>query len=163
MRFTKCLSAAFALMLILVAGAQAQDDAGSKDAVVLEVSANGADHKFTLKELQSLPEHSFETETIWTEGPQEFEGVSLRTLLEHLAVTEGDINATAINDYTVTIPYEDATADGPMVAYHANGAEMSRRGKGPLWIVYPYDSDLKYQTETIYSRSIWQLDRITIE
>ena len=40
---------------------------------------------------------------------------------------------------------------------------MSVREKGPLWIVYPYDSNIAFQTETIYARSIWQLDRISIE
>ncbi len=158
MRLKNSLSAAFALILALATNAQAQDDV-----TVLSVTANGVEQEFTLAELQALPEQSFETTTIWTEGPQEFAGVSLKTLLDHITVTQGDINATAINDYTITIPFEDATRDGPIVAYHMNGDTMTRRGKGPLWIVYPYDSDLKYQTETIYSRSIWQLDRITIE
>ncbi|MEC8574513.1 MAG: oxidoreductase, partial [Pseudomonadota bacterium] len=39
---------------------------------------------------------------------------------------------------------------------------MSLRDKGPLWIVYPFDSDPAYQTEAIYSRSIWQLEEITV-
>jgi hypothetical protein len=37
---------------------------------------------------------------------------------------------------------------------------MSIREKGPLWLVYPYDLNKAYQSETIYSRSIWQLVRI---
>ena len=36
------------------------------------------------------------------------------------------------------------------------------RDKGPLWIIYPYDQNTDYQTEVIYSRSIWQLDRIEV-
>jgi len=36
------------------------------------------------------------------------------------------------------------------------------REKGPLWVIYPYDSDAKFRTEVIYSRSIWQLDRLAI-
>ena len=39
---------------------------------------------------------------------------------------------------------------------------MSIRDKGPLWVVYPYDSSADYRTEVIYSRSIWQLDRIEV-
>jgi len=39
---------------------------------------------------------------------------------------------------------------------------MSVREKGPLWVIYPYDSDAKFRTEVIYSRSIWQLDRLAI-
>ncbi|MGE4326166.1 MAG: oxidoreductase, partial [Pseudodonghicola sp.] len=29
--------------------------------------------------------------------------------------------------------------------------------------VYPYDTNPAYQGEVTYSRSIWQLDRITVE
>ena len=57
----------------------------------------------------------------------------------------------------------DAVEGGPIIAYYTNGEEMSRRDKGPLWVVYPYDSDIAYQTELVYSRSIWQLDRISVE
>ena len=50
-----------------------------------------------------------------------------------------------------------------MIAYERNGAVMSVRDKGPLWIVYPYDSNPDYQTEEIYARSIWQLEKITVK
>jgi hypothetical protein len=43
-----------------------------------------------------------------------------------------------------------------------NGAEMSIRDKGPLWIVYPYDASDDFRSEVVYSRSIWQLDRIEV-
>jgi hypothetical protein len=34
------------------------------------------------------------------------------------------------------------------------------RDKGPLWLVYPYDSVSAYQTEVIYARSIWQVKQM---
>lgn len=37
---------------------------------------------------------------------------------------------------------------------------MSVRDKGPLWVIYPYDSDPALQSEVTYARSIWQLVRI---
>jgi hypothetical protein len=40
---------------------------------------------------------------------------------------------------------------------------MSLREKGPLWVIYPYDSDPAYRTEETYSRSIWQLNRLAAE
>jgi hypothetical protein len=48
-----------------------------------------------------------------------------------------------------------------MIAYARNGEPMSLREKGPFWLVYNYDADPAFRTETVYSRSIWQLDRIT--
>ena len=77
-------------------------------------------------------------------------------------ITTGTISATAINDYAVDIPIEDAVIGGPIIAYALNGADMSIRDKGPLWIVYPYDENTNYQSEVVFSRSIWQLNRITI-
>ena len=63
-------------------------------------------------------------------------------------------------DYAVTIPTSDAVEGGPIIAYEMDGKPMSRRDKGPLWVIYPFDDSAKYRTETIYSRSIWQLNRI---
>lgn len=73
------------------------------------------------------------------------------------------IDATAINDYSVEIPISDAVEGGPILAYKSDGAYMSRRDKGPIWLIYPYDQNADYRSETIYSRSIWQLDRLNVK
>lgn len=136
--------------------------------VILTVSggpdANGQsiDATYTLAQLQALPKTSFTTTTMWTEGEQSFEGVELRSFLEALNVTEGRLIAAAINDYRIEMPISDVRAGGPIIAYLNNGQEMSVRDKGPLWIVYPYDSAPEYQSEVVFSRSIWQLNRIEI-
>lgn len=118
--------------------------------------------QFDVAMLSQIDATMIETTTIWTDGEQTFEGVSLDVLLERLGVSEGTILATAINDYTVEIPVSDAVPGGPIIAYHMNGNPMSVRDKGPLWVVYPYDSSTDYQSEVIYARSIWQLDRLEI-
>lgn len=113
--------------------------------------------------LESLGPVSFETTTIWTDGRQRFTGVELSRLMDAVGA-HGDVaDATAVNDYAIDIPREDWISGGPIVAYLTNGAPMSLRDKGPLWVVYPYDSKTNYQSEVIYARSIWQLDRIIVE
>lgn len=109
---------------------------------------------------EALEQATIKTSTIWTEGTQTFQGVSLTTLVDVLGITGGTLRASAINDYTIEIPLTDAVEGGPIVAHRINGETISVRDKGPLWIVYPYDDDSKYRTEVIYSRSIWQLDRL---
>lgn len=116
--------------------------------------------RFDLAMLEEMGATTFTTSTIWTEGPQQFEGVSLKVLTQRLGIASGMLRATAINDYTVEIPFSDAVEGGAIIAYKVDGKTMSLREKGPLWIVYPYDSSADFQTEVIYSRSIWQLDRI---
>lgn len=117
---------------------------------------------FDIDMLKSLGEVSFETTTPWTDGVQTFTGVPLYRLTELLGVTEGTLRAAAANDYAVDIPVSDAVEDGPIIAYLQNGSPMSVREKGPLWIVYPYDQKVDYQSEVTYSHSIWQLVSIDV-
>lgn len=117
---------------------------------------------FDRERLSSLGLETVETMTIWTEGTQTFEGVLLKSITDALGVEGGTLLATAINDYTVGIPVTDAVENGPIIAITLNGEKMSIRDKGPLWVIYPYDSSAEYRTEVVYSRSIWQLDRIEV-
>ncbi|MGO4916869.1 oxidoreductase [Pseudogemmobacter sp. W21_MBD1_M6] len=117
---------------------------------------------FDLPMLEAMPPVTFQTTTIWTEGLQTFTGVPLKTLIDTLGVQTGTLRATAVNDYTVEIPVDTAIEGGPIIAYVRNDAAMSLRDKGPLWIIYPYDGNPDYQSEVVYSRSIWQLDRIEV-
>ncbi|WP_102896809.1 molybdopterin-dependent oxidoreductase [Phaeobacter piscinae] len=165
------IAALFAVVTVLCGLPSGAVQASQSDAAVLTVAikpANGGDmqrHEFSMEELRNLPVAQFDTRTIWTSGEQAFTGVSLAALLAHVGVAEGQsgvVVARAINDYAVEIPVSDATNGGPMVAYERNGSSMSVRDKGPLWIVYPYDSDPTYRTEAVYSRSIWQLEEITV-
>jgi hypothetical protein len=136
---------------------------------VLTVTVPGEEPRIaemTLEDLQRIEAESFETSTIWTTGAQRFTGVPLSDLLAQFNLTAENadltIEARAINDYMVEIPLSDAVEGGPIVAYLRNGETMSLRGKGPLWLVYPYDSNPAYRTEAIYSRSIWQLDSLVL-
>jgi len=146
-----------ALGLVLGLGTAAQADDR-----LLTVTHNGQTQSFDRAALEALGTTTIETTTIWTEGTQVFEGVSLARLAQEIEVQDGTLLATAINDYTVEIPLSDAVENGPIIAMTMNGSEMSLRDKGPLWIVYPYDANADYRTEVIYSRSIWQLDRMEV-
>ncbi|MCJ7873929.1 molybdopterin-dependent oxidoreductase [Phaeobacter sp. J2-8] len=144
------------LLAVLATVAHADDE------IVLTTTVDGMSRSFTIAQLQELPVLTVTTETIWTEGEQVFEGVPLSALLNELGVTEGVANVQAINDYAVDIPVEDLGETAPIVAFHQNGDTMSRRTKGPLWLIYPYDDSADFQTELVYSRSIWQMDRLNI-
>ncbi|KMK67818.1 molybdopterin-dependent oxidoreductase [Puniceibacterium sp. IMCC21224] len=153
-----------AIHTVMISGfLAAATGAAANDNVILSVQLGTEQRSFTLEELQTMPVTSVETTTIWTEGLQNFEGVQLKDLLENLGVQPEQIEAIAVNDYAVEIPASDAIDGGPIVAYFQNGNTMPLRTKGPLWIVYPYDAHKKYRTESIYSRSIWQLDRLIIQ
>ena len=130
--------------------------------VVLTVSGLSEEKSFTITELEEIGTEAVETTTIWTDGVQTFEGVPLHLLLGHLDVTSGELVTSAINDYAISLPVEDALEPGPIIAFLRNGEQMAVRDKGPLWIIYPYDSAEEFQTEVVHARSIWQLNRIEI-
>jgi hypothetical protein len=112
---------------------------------------------FDLDMLKALGVTSFKTSTVWTEGKTEFSGVSLQALVEKLGITAPVLTMHAVNDYAVDVPLSDAVPNGPIIAFAIDEKPMTVRDKGPLWLVYPYDLNQDYQTETIFSRSIWQL------
>lgn len=167
----RCQTVAAGLFAIMAGAATAQTavPAAPTGEVVLTVdgtvtNTNAEDTAiFDLDGLMAMPPVSFSTTTIWTEGTPAFTGVPLKALLDAVGAKGTEIAATALNDYTVTIPVESITDDAPIVAYHIDGEAFSRRDKGPLWIVYPYDSDPAFQNELIYGRSIWQLNRLTVK
>lgn len=123
----------------------------------------GAEAQFDLDALKALGATTFATSTTWTEGTPTFTGVSLKKLLDSVGATGTSVSAVALNNYAVEIPLDSLTDDAPIVAYEIDGETFSRRDKGPLWIVYPYDSSADYRNELIYGRSIWQLQRLTVK
>lgn len=112
--------------------------------------------------LEALGSRTIETSTIWTDGVQQFRGVPLSRLMDALGAQGDRILAHAVTDYCVWIPADDWDEDGPIVAYERNGEDMTLRDKGPLWVIYPFDDDPRYRSETVYFRSIWQLNRIIV-
>lgn len=112
--------------------------------------------------LAALPRDSFTTTTIWTSGPKRFTGVLLKSILDRVGARGEAVRAVALNDYAVTIPMAEIAADAPLVAYELDGAAMSVRDRGPLWIIYPFDSEASLRTEVNYSRSVWQLTRLDV-
>lgn len=159
----------FAMMVLLFAPAGwARDISAPQDEVVLTVSGEidvtnvGDTAQFDMAMLQAMKAVTFDTTTLWTEGTRTFAGVPLAHILDLLGVEDGMILASAINDYTVEIPVDSITDTAPILAYSLDGKQMTRRQKGPLWVIYPYDSDASFRSEVVYSRSIWQLTRLEV-
>ncbi|WP_254702320.1 MULTISPECIES: molybdopterin-dependent oxidoreductase [unclassified Roseivivax] len=128
----------------------------------IKVTNVGDTAQFDLDMLRAMEPETFATSTIWTDGVQRYTGVPLRTLMDRLGVESGTIEARAINDYAIDIPLDDPTSSAPIIAFAVDDKRISRREKGPLWIVYPFDSSVEYRSEVVYARSIWQLDRIHV-
>lgn len=158
-----------AVVLCLTGGAaQAEATSPADGQIILTVSGldeasfPGGTQHFDLGMLRSLGQVEITTSSIWTEGRPVFTGVLLSDLAKALQISGQRLRLHALNDYQVEFPLDEATQDAPILAYWMDGAPMSVRDKGPLWVIYPYDAAAKYRTDTTFSRSIWQLDRIEV-
>lgn len=135
----------------------------AQDPSALQVTAaDGETRSFSIADLDAMDQVTVTTTTIWTEGEVTFSGPALSQVLELAGIENQALTLTALNDYAIEMPGPEADANYPILATRMDGETMSVRDKGPFWIVYPYDSDAAFQTETVYAQSIWQLDRIEV-
>ena len=137
--------------------------------VVLSVTGNvpaaqpGNRADFDMAALEKLPQRSFTTATPWYPQPRTFTGPLLRDVLAAAGAKGALLRAIALNDYKVEIPAGDADRFDMIVAHRLDGKPMPVREKGPLFIVYPFDSSVELRSERYYSRSAWQLRTLDVK
>ncbi len=137
--------------------------------VILTISGKIADKNaadtamFDLAMLEKLPQQTFTAMTPWDKHPIKFTGPLLRDVLAAAKASGTTIKASAINDYKTSIPMDDAKKFDMILAHKMNGESIPVRTKGPLFIVYPFDSKAELRSATYYDRSAWQLKSMNIE
>jgi hypothetical protein len=168
MRLIPSLVAVAMTATFAFSGASAQQVAAAGE-TVLEISGaitkknSGNKMVFDQAALDKLPQVTIETTTPWNTAVTKFEGVSGKALIEAVGATGKTLKARAINDYTIEIPVEDFMTKGVILATKANGQPLSLRDRGPLWVMYPFDSNAALRDKAHQRRSIWQLVSITVE
>jgi hypothetical protein len=166
-RFVSALLALSAGAALLV-GSVAHALGLPEDTVVLTLRGavsqpnKGAEAVFDMKMLAALPQKTFTTQTPWYPQPVSFTGPLLRDVLASAGARGGKVVAAALNDYRTDIPFDDALRHDVIVARLMNDKPMPVREKGPLFIVYPYDSKTELRSEIFYNRSAWQLKTLTV-
>jgi len=149
--------------------AAAEGLAAPTGAVILTVAGKitifnvGETAQFDRPMLEALGMTSFRTKTPWYDNPVVFEGVRMDKLMTTVGATGATVTATALNDYTTELPVSDFARYGTLMALKRDGEYMPVRDKGPLWIVYPYDSDPVLGRPPFTSRSAWQVRQLVIK
>jgi hypothetical protein len=113
--------------------------------------------QFDMDMLEKLPQRTFSTRTPWYPEPRKFTGVLLRDLMATVGGRGKTVKAVALNDYRVDFPLDEAMRHDAMVAYRLDDKPMAVRDKGPLVVIYPFDSRPELRSAVIYSRAAWQL------
>ena len=135
---------------------------------VLVVSGNvavtnaGGEARLDRAMLEALGTVAFETATPWDKERVRFEGVPLGRLLDRLGASGTRLVAVALNDYSAELPVEDVRRYEVILALRRNGEYMPVQNRGPLFIVYNFDSDPELKNPKFYSRSVWQVARLEV-
>ena len=124
----------------------------------LTLSRGGETAELTLEDLRTMPQHAVTTTTEFTDGLVTFTGPLARDVLDHLGLNEVEtVRLTAINDYFIDVPTSDFTEYDVIMALDANGRQLSRRDKGPIWLMYPISDHDELADPRYNARLIWQL------
>jgi hypothetical protein len=113
--------------------------------------------------LEALGMVTVETTTPWYTGKVKFEGVPLDKLMKQVGASGERAVVVALNDYSSEIPIEDFAKHNVILALKRNGQYMPVSDKGPLFIIYPFDSTPELKSQTFYSRSVWQVAKIIVK
>ncbi|MFZ2827179.1 hypothetical protein [Hydrogenophaga sp.] len=168
MNAPRFLQAGLLISALFFAGACMALDA-PKERPILQVTGKiteknaGESARFDMKMIEALPQHTFTTSTPWFDKPVKFTGPLLSDVLAAVKASGSTVSAVAINDYKVSIPATDASKFKVIVARLIDDKPIPVREKGPLFVVYPFDSSAELRTSTYYERSIWQLKALDIQ
>jgi hypothetical protein len=112
--------------------------------------------------LEALAQQSFTTKTPWFKQPRKFTGPLLRDVLNLVGAKGTTLRIAALNDYRIDVPADDARRFDVVLAHQIDDKPITVREKGPLFMIYPFDSDAALRNPLYYSRSVWQLKSIDV-
>ncbi|MCT7655111.1 molybdopterin-binding protein [Oceanimonas sp. NS1] len=143
----------------------------AEEAIVLTISGNieleGRSHErmdYTLSQLQALPQGEITTAHPWSNTPHTYRGLDLRALLDTL-FAHAEVKALyleSLNGFSVVVDWQAVAPYQPLLAWRDNGRLMSRRDKGPLWLMLPYDRVPELQQAKFLHYMAWQLRHIKV-
>ncbi|WP_181164425.1 molybdopterin-dependent oxidoreductase [Amaricoccus solimangrovi] len=122
---------------------------------------SGAETSLSLAELRAMPWTTVSTRNLYNDGVVAYAGPLMRDVLARLGLDGADsVICVALNDYEVEIPTADFRDWDVILAMEADGAPLSPRETGPLWIIYPQTDHPELDAPIYNQRLIWQLIRI---
>jgi len=148
-----------ALLVSLAAGLPGEARAGADLELVAVDRRTTLD--LSLEALEALPQTTVVTENEFANGKVAYSGPLVRDVLAKLGLDHvRQVRMVAANDYFVDIPTEDFIRYDAILAMQADGVRLSRRDKGPLWLMYPISDHVELNDPVYLRRLIWQVVRI---
>jgi len=128
----------------------------------LQRTNQGDSAAFDMAMLEAVTQHSFTSKTPWFQQPRKFTGPLLRDLLALVGAHGHTLRVAALNDYRIDVPADDSRRFDVMLARLIDERPIAVRDKGPLFMIYPFDSYPALRNALYYSRSVWQLKTIDV-
>lgn len=147
--------ASFCIALLAPAQIAGAQDGDAVLSVVIDAENT---MQFALEDLDAIPATTVVTSNDFVDEAAVFTGPRLLEFLETLDTDlPTSIMLTAINDYTTEIPIEEIIKYNVILALRKNGTELSRRDKGPIWVIYPMSEHPELRDSIFNERLIWQV------
>ena len=137
-------------------------------AVVLTVSGRiksaneGGRALFDMPMLEAFAQHTINTRTPWFTQARRFTGPLLRDVLSAAGAQGQSLRLVALNDYRVDMPFDDVQRFDVILVRLLDDKPMNVRDKGPVMVMYPFDSRPELRRATYYGRCAWQLSTIEV-
>ena len=120
--------------------------------------------EYTLDDLDRLTQITIVTANDFVDAPTSFAGPLARDIVSRSGGTiKGTATLVAANDYEIMVDIEEFFEYDVVMATRANGDLLSRRTKGPIWIIYPMSDHPELQDASWNARLIWQLVRMELK
>ncbi|WP_421200501.1 hypothetical protein [Aeromonas enteropelogenes] len=148
-----------AFILLALASACASD----ASPLITLVLPDGQQRQLNETDLATLPQTEFQTVTPWTRGTHRYRGPTLTTVLAAQGVPQArKIAVSALNGYQQEVDL--ALFDGvPLtLVRHEDDKPLTRRNKGPLWLLIPFSDYPKLDVPAIHNNMVWQVNRIEV-
>jgi hypothetical protein len=122
----------------------------------------GHSYAYSEEEFMALLQRHITTATVWTSTAR-FTGPALTDVLVHVQASGETIQITALNDYSVEVPWSDLARYAPILAHSRDGQRMGVAKYGPLWLMYPRDQfPTELGSRLAASRFIWQVRAVKV-
>lgn len=154
----------FAKFVILMMMLGVGTAAAAQEGLVVASMSGEQSQSFTIEDLRALTQVVVRTSNEFVEQESEFTGPLARDVLSAVGPqASGTLLLTAANDYQVEVPATEIYDYDVIFALEMDGVALSRRDKGPIWVIYPMTQHKELQDPVYNSRLIWQLVRVEYE
>lgn len=118
---------------------------------------------FTFDALSAMPQHTILTGNDYIDGVSEFRGPLAFQIVDLIGRAGArKVRFIGANDFFAEISIEELREYGTVLALTMDGERLSRRDKGPIWVMYPIDSYPELRDSVYNNRLVAQLKAIEL-